>query len=857
VTVQDKASGGAPHAEGKCGAKRITLLLLLAGVVLAVMAVVYGPLLLPLNPSVLLGRADSWNYLGEMAFFMDYAVHHGEWPQWNPLLFCGAPFAANPQAALFYPVHILRSLLNSAPTPMGTFISLALMQGFHLLLLALGTFFLARDFRMGRLGALIAAIGYMASAAISFRLVQHWHLVAIAAWFPWQLLLFRRALSADTTRKKAFYGLASGLLFGIGILPGFPQFTMYAGTLFGCYWLLHRIAYGRPDGVAGGAARSFTSDVLLLGLLFGTAVLVAMPSLLPAAEMSAYAARAKQQYSVSLDPFPIQLNPFTDPVQLGRALLLFYGKQGIRMLGATAALLVLFCLRHRQRREVMICAALFLVMLDCCIEPAFPFGTVIAAVAPFQITEPQRAIVLGCLFWALLAGFGADALVSPAASRFTPRFSFLVYALLGSGILWALLEWIWLSPEYPISFGAWLIPALAFALMMVSFYRPLRTVAAWSVLLCVIGEAALWNHAYIPNLIRDNLYPHNPSALNKSPEFEKDNRRGVGGTDDEFTENTGMFALKPVINGYDPLTVERVHAKLAAPKRLGHYDRRLYYTEVTRVNATATLLGKRRFRLFEDGPSGPAVPSAAEEMYRCYPAADGLALLDQPIRYRQEKAERGSISLPVFDGKNGENELCISYRAEATGNLEVNFFDADRGEFLPGKTIAWTAPTDPFTEARLPLPDFVRIKTLVRPYLDAPEKQLEIGQVRVAKYNDNHDRIVITESRANAVSVRLDRLPKPATLCFMETRYPGWHASVDGKPVSIEPAFDVFQAVRVPGGTHQVTFAFDSLTVKAGAVIGALSTMAACAVLLFLLVGANASSRERPSAPAENAGERG
>jgi uncharacterized membrane protein YfhO len=68
----------------------------------------------------------------------------------------------------------------------------------------------------------------------------------------------------------------------------------------------------------------------------------------------------------------------------------------------------------------------------------------------------------------------------------------------------------------------------------------------------------------------------------------------------------------------------------------------------------------------------------------------------------------------------------------------------------------------------------------------------------------------------------------------METRYPGWHATLDGKPVSIEPAFEVFQSVHVPAGTHEVAFLFDSLTVKIGAVIGVVSALLACGALLVL-----------------------
>ncbi|MCS6859642.1 MAG: hypothetical protein NZT92_04910, partial [Abditibacteriales bacterium] len=34
-------------------------------------------------------------------------LHEGQLPLWNPYIFCGIPFIANPQPALFYPVNWL------------------------------------------------------------------------------------------------------------------------------------------------------------------------------------------------------------------------------------------------------------------------------------------------------------------------------------------------------------------------------------------------------------------------------------------------------------------------------------------------------------------------------------------------------------------------------------------------------------------------------------------------------------------------------------------------------------------------------------------------------------------------------
>lgn len=811
-----------------------------AGIVLAIMALIYGPIVYPFDPFIILGRTDLWNYLGPMAFFMDHTIHHGEWPQWNPLLFCGTPFAANPQAALWYPLHLLRAILNVHPTPMRTLGSIAIMQGVHLFILAMGTFHLARSFHMKRLGALVAAVGYMSSGAIAFRLVQHWHFVAIAAWLPWQWWLLRRALLAEGFRRKAWYGLAGGLLFGIGTLPGFPQLTVYAGALLGFYWVLHRLAC---HDTREARFRAAAGDLLVLACMFGVGILIAMPSLLPSYEFSTYSVRAKQFGETLADACPLHLNPFQHPSDLAKALVLFCGKQGVRLMGATAALLVLCSLRHRRRREVTLCAVLFLIFLNCSVEPAFPFGWLVSLLSPFYLTEPQRAIVLASLCWALLAGFGADALVSPARSRYSRAFWFASFALAGSVCLGCLLEWIYLNPEYHISIAAWLLPALAFLMMALAFHRRYRAACGWLVFAAFAGEAALWNHAYITDLIRDNEYPGEVEALDESPGFHLENRRWIGGTTDPFAGNILMYALKPVINGYDPLTIERVRAILRAPSRDTRYNRRIQDWEVTRENPRATMFGKRRFRLADDIPSPTPAPATPDGLPFFSPAREAVIPFEPPLRYRETGAPPNeSLSLPLLENHGREQVLCIAYRAESAGEAGMDFYDADTSELFPGKTFAWNAASEAFTEVWMPLPDFTHIRPRLKPHLDTPGKNLEIGAARVLEAGEDDARIAITESAANHVSVRLDALPRASILYFMEARYPGWHAFLDGSPITIEPAFDAFQQVRVPGGTHTVTFAFNSWTVKAGMVIGAVSLLMVCVAMSCL-----AYSLRRPS----------
>jgi len=63
----------------------------------------------------------------------------------------------------------------------------------------------------------------------------------------------------------------------------------------------------------------------------------------------------------------------------------------------------------------------------------------------------------------------------------------------------------------------------------------------------------------------------------------------------------------------------------------------------------------------------------------------------------------------------------------------------------------------------------------------------------------------------------------PGYLILADTHYPGWAATLDGQPATIEPAYGLFRAVSIPAGTHTVEFRFEPASLKIGAVITSFS----------------------------------
>jgi uncharacterized membrane protein YfhO len=58
-----------------------------------------------------------------------------------------------------------------------------------------------------------------------------------------------------------------------------------------------------------------------------------------------------------------------------------------------------------------------------------------------------------------------------------------------------------------------------------------------------------------------------------------------------------------------------------------------------------------------------------------------------------------------------------------------------------------------------------------------------------------------------------------------EEFFPGWQATVDGKPTRIERWSEAFQAVNVPPGEHSVTFQFRSFGLRLGAILSLCSIL--------------------------------
>ena len=68
---------------------------------------------------------------------------------------------------------------------------------------------------------------------------------------------------------------------------------------------------------------------------------------------------------------------------------------------------------------------------------------------------------------------------------------------------------------------------------------------------------------------------------------------------------------------------------------------------------------------------------------------------------------------------------------------------------------------------------------------------------------------------------------RPKLLIISNTYYPGWQATIDGKPAEIMHANYMFQAIYIPAGAHQISVAFSSDNLRYG-LIAAAAALSGC-----------------------------
>ncbi|HOZ49161.1 MAG TPA: hypothetical protein PK468_21335, partial [Candidatus Hydrogenedentes bacterium] len=471
-----------------------------------------------------LGIGDANIETGPMAFAMDDAIHRGEVPLWNPLSFCGTPFAANPAHSLFYPPNLIRSLATSHPTPFRTHAGILVLVACHLLLAGVGTFLFARHQRLSRPASFVAAFAFVLSSPFIYRTLGHWRMMFVASWLPMLLAALAAALDARALRRKIFFALIAALAFGMACLVGAPQMFTTMGFLAAVYCAVYRLLHWPKRADMSG---TLSRDASAMAVFVVVGVLIAAAALVPGAELAGFSARTKGDAEHAFAR--TEERPDWNAFQL---LATYSGSatdSGLRFTGAGVLILALCAWLHADRRRMLVHAALFYVALDCSLGPPFPFARLLVAVAPFAMSQPQRAALFACFFLGLLAGFGLDALTTRRDTRAAQWRAAAAAIASGIIVLYTLEGCANPHPFLDVSKAVLVLPAAVAVLGTVASFMSTGRVPKVLLAALVFAEIWTWNTEFIPHYWRGRRaeVPGDVAYLKAERSLWSDNTRGA------------------------------------------------------------------------------------------------------------------------------------------------------------------------------------------------------------------------------------------------------------------------------------------------------------------------------------------
>jgi len=193
-------------------------------------------------PILFLGRCyDANDLLFQFApwrQFLRDSLAQGFLPFWNPHNFAGQPFFADIQSQMLYLPNYL-TLLPSVPVGMGWYTFL------HFLIAAFGARHWLRSLELSEMAARVGALVFSLSGFFFWEII-HPPVLAAFAWLPW----FFSALEHVSKRPSARVGWYLGAAYAMLFLAGSFQVTLGA-TYAGLFYLAYRLWKGdRKEGQA-------------------------------------------------------------------------------------------------------------------------------------------------------------------------------------------------------------------------------------------------------------------------------------------------------------------------------------------------------------------------------------------------------------------------------------------------------------------------------------------------------------------------------------------------------------------------------------------------------------------------------
>lgn len=688
----------------------------------------------------------------------------GHMPLWNQLVGCGAPLAANYQAAVFYPPHLLYLILPVE-------VAMVWLAAFHLLLAGWGMYRWGRAAGLSPFSSSIGALAISGSGFLVSRVGLFPSIVHTFPWLPVWLWCAEELLQHSGKREV----LRMGLALGMGLLAGHAQTAFYGGVLLLAY-LLFRVM--RREG-KGRAILAFALAVLL-------GVGLAAVQLLPTAELMLLSQRAggvRYDLAMTYSFWPWRLITFFAPD--------FFGNPGrgdywgyatywedAGYVGLLPLLLALWAVVRgsARRSESTFWASVALVALTLALGKNTPLFPLLFRYLPtfdwFQ--APARWLAVVTVALAALAALGAEQWPAGRQGRRFGAWAIVAgLAMLTGGAAARLVV-----PGMPATFG----PAVI---------RLGATLVAAGALLLSRRDRAWWRGAVLGLTVLDLLLAGRPLI----PTVERSLYHAGSGIAALLSRERGpvriYWPVDPANPGSDHDAEYRVRFGYLAFDDFGPRDA-TYWGQMHEILLpnTAMLDGLASANNFDS-----LLPGWYWELLARVAAHPSLLRIMGVTHVISDRAWPGGEEVAVH--QTTVAQVKVFRLPDALGR-------------------AWIVPQGRYTTrdemlALLTAPDFdptaeVLLEQQASAFPALPPAPR--AQHAAISLQDGHNRVTIQVNLEN-----------PGYLVLADTWYPGWQATVDGKPAPLMRANYAFRAVWLEAGEHTVEMTYRPRSVLVGGML--------------------------------------
>jgi len=769
---------------------------------------------------------DIGNFVEPLRRLVTEAYARGDWPLWNPYFQFGQPLLANPNAMALYPTQLFFFLL-----PFGPAFDVSLVV--HCLIAGIGAFYLARALGFTPIAALAAGISYNFSGLV-LSFVNLPLLAGTASLLPWLAFAFWKVVHRPSWVTMAAFSLAIGL-FLLVVEP----VTFLASLLF----LLPLAIYMWVTRPAGGLSSRLIVGALLIALVSGFCL--AAVQLLPTRELVASSGRNYafsfaevsfwSVHPVSLtqmlfpgvwaDPFNLSTlyASWTDP---------FYGQREAYIVscywGLSCLVFTLVGLFFSNKTGLKwMLTGVGLVALLLALGKYFPLYSFLYEHLPwFQFGRfPAKYLLASTLCFALLTGLGIDQIeqlrsrVSGSSGRRRLIISLLLIGALlaASGLL--AVSWVWEQAGARVTDK---VIELHYQKSLVTVSLPdvrLSVLYLWVLVLSAAGLVlfaacsrrgrALWitklavvlilfdlvtNHQINP-VVDSTVYEQSPVTkwlLSRIPQ-------------------EGLFRVYH-------LAPERVHygIKAKSDSLIWHF-------------------------LFLKLMASPYTAAEDHLQYSAFRPVDGLESVAAQILNKQ-----------VEDAKD------INARVNVLGRLNTNYLLSLESIQRPG--------IERQASFRINSNRLLHIYRLKDAYPRAFLVDLQKAKWKRKDEYEVNDPVATParsgESLRRSSSVKLTSYSPEAVdldvdaaasslVVLLDSYYPGWEASVDGRKSRVQLVNRAFRGVVVPAGQHRITFRYRPTSFLYGLTVTLSTILLWMAALAFVFVRRRSKGKAGLSAAVE------